>query len=1174
MRRHVVTRAGALTALLHAAHREIPSARTLPALFQIACDATITSDLFAAVVICVPSDVSKAINITASACKGGETVQATWLSMITGSQAAASGPVWTAWRNLAPCIVSNIPIDHAGQQAPVTSIAAVPILNNGKGICVMVFFSDRQDAFDADEMAVLQFISNSISVTVALLSKPTFQQSPSPESTTRPDNAVHPLDGMPEAYYETDLHGNLTRWNAAFPALLGQSLSEPTGKTIWNLQTPATIDALQQAFKDVKRTGTSKVNHHWECLHKSGRTVRGEGSISLVNDAHGNATGFRGILRDVSDRHAAEHALRSSEASHRTILEGMEDAYYETDLEGRHLRSNRALFRMTGHTAEELISRGIRTRQTPEMAKQTTKLFGEVYRTGVPLQGQHWQFLNKDGQVVSVEGSIHLVKDAAGEPVGFRGIMRDISQSRREERLLALEHQIALELPDASTIRSGVRMVIRKICEAEQWESGGYWVRYSESDMFRLETGWTGSAAADEFYKEKIGKLRVNADSYLKEVWETGNPAWVTDASKDPRLGTKSAAQAIYTNRAMAIFYVPVQTNGEVVAVLSFTNTAIVEPDQRLLKTVLVIASQLSQFLRRRHTERILRESEERFRALTNLSSDWYWEQDAAFRFTRMESHLADKDGIKPLLLGKSGWESGFDIQEPEGWHGFRCLIESRAAFRNVIMYRTIEYEKPYYISVSGEPILQKDGSLAGYRGVAREITEQKVAEQRIQYLATHDGLTGLPNRVLFSHLLNNAISSAQRYGRNFAVLFVDLDRFKFINDTLGHEAGDLLLKEITARFKKAARTSDIVARLGGDEFVVLVHEVTEPSQAAAVARKLLSAASEPVTLAGQECGITASIGIAMYPTAGEDEQSLMKNADIAMYFAKDEGKNNFQFYSTGITTQSLERLKLENNLRVAMERSELTLHYQPKLSLKDGSVHGAEALLRWTNPELGVVSPDKFIPVAEETGLIIPIGKWVLRAACAQNRAWQKQGLPPICIAVNLSVRQFSDPDLLTDIATVLQDTGMDPQWLELEITEGMVSQHPEQANALLHAIKKMGVRLAIDDFGTGYSSMGQLKNYPIDTLKIDRSFIRDIGVRQGDNAITQAIIAMGKALGLTVVAEGVETLEQREFLRVNACDELQGYYFSRPIPAQQFTAFIAAHAAAVAHHPVPAVD
>lgn len=438
---------------------------------------------------------------------------------------------------------------------------------------------------------------------------------------------------------------------------------------------------------------------------------------------------------------------------------------------------------------------------------------------------------------------------------------------------------------------------------------------------------------------------------------------------------------------------------------------------------------------------------------------------------------------------------------------------------------------------------------------------ERKGAEERIRYLATHDGLTGLPNRAMFSQLLNLEIKSAHRYGRKLAVLFIDLDRFKTINDTLGHQAGDALLKEISARLKASVRASDVVARLGGDEFVILVQEVNESGQVAAVARNVLSAAIKPMTIAGQQCRVTASVGIAMYPADAQDEQSLMKNADLAMYFAKEEGKNNYQFYSQDTRFESRQSMALETNLRGAMERNEFSLHYQAKLDLKSDKITGVEALLRWNSPELGAVPPMQFIPAAEETGLIVPLGKWVLRSACRQNMEWQRAGLPPVCIAVNLSPRQFSDPDLLADIAVVLGETGMAPQLLEIEITEGMVMYNTDRAVKVLGAIKALGVRLALDDFGTGYSSLAQLKRFPIDTLKVDRSFLRELANNTEHRVITEAVIALGHSLSLNVVAAGVETLEQQSFLRERACNEMQGFYFSKPIVADEFAELLRTH-------------
>lgn len=445
-------------------------------------------------------------------------------------------------------------------------------------------------------------------------------------------------------------------------------------------------------------------------------------------------------------------------------------------------------------------------------------------------------------------------------------------------------------------------------------------------------------------------------------------------------------------------------------------------------------------------------------------------------------------------------------------------------------------------------------GTRIGFVLASKDITEYIHAKEKIQYLATHDSLTGLPNRLLFTQLVSHSIQYAKRNQRQLAVLFIDLDRFKIINDTKGHDAGDRLLQEIARRYQNILRAADVVSRQGGDEFVILVEDVHKLSDLEHVANNVLSSTYKPVVLQEDEYRVTASVGISLYPRDGEDGQTLMKNADTAMYYAKGKGKNNFQFYSKDIQLQSAGHLEIEKELRFALERNEFSLHYQAKADVKTGRIIGVEALLRWHNAALGMVSPVQFIPVAEETGAIIPIGKWVLKTACAQNVAWQKQGLPAICVAVNLSVRQIEDAHLIGDIKAVLKDTGMAPNLLELEITESMIMSNLPRMSAILSAIKKLGVRLSIDDFGTGYSSLAKLRHFPVDTLKIDRSFIRNIPGSAEDKAITQAIIVMGESLGLTVIAEGVETEEQLSFLKEQSCDEIQGYLFSKPVEPGRF--------------------
>lgn len=439
-----------------------------------------------------------------------------------------------------------------------------------------------------------------------------------------------------------------------------------------------------------------------------------------------------------------------------------------------------------------------------------------------------------------------------------------------------------------------------------------------------------------------------------------------------------------------------------------------------------------------------------------------------------------------------------------------------------------------------------------------RLVDERVAHAEHAEHLAFHDSLTGLPNRAYFTHLLTHNMERARRYGGNLALLFLDLDRFKAVNDSLGHDVGDELLQKIGERLRGSLRASDVIARLGGDEFVALLSDAQSAPDAEPVAEKILAAVGRPYTLAGQEFHVTVSIGITLFPADGEDEQTLMKNADVAMYHAKAQGKNNFQLYSDELSANSLERLALESSLRLALDRGEYNLFYQAKRRLADGRVTGMEALLRWRHPELGLIMPAQFIPLAEETGLIVPIGRWVLREACRQNVAWQNEGWPPLSVAVNLSARQFLDDQLFDDVQSALRESGMAPTLLEVEITESMLMSDLDRTSRILSGLQDLGVRVAIDDFGTGYSSLSMLKQFPLDTIKIDRSFIEDVVRSNAAVGLTDAVISVGRCLGLTVVAEGVETAEQAEHLRAHRCDEFQGFYSDHPMPPEDFVHFL----------------
>jgi diguanylate cyclase (GGDEF)-like protein/PAS domain S-box-containing protein len=463
-------------------------------------------------------------------------------------------------------------------------------------------------------------------------------------------------------------------------------------------------------------------------------------------------------------------------------------------------------------------------------------------------------------------------------------------------------------------------------------------------------------------------------------------------------------------------------------------------------------------------------------------------------------------------------------------------------------------------IEDSAAPIHGWDGRICGAVLVFHDISAAQAMTMKMAYLAQHDFLTNLPNRVLLNDRIVQAIAMARRRGTHLAVLFLDLDNFKHINDSLGHAIGDKLLQSVARRLASCVRESDTVSRQGGDEFVILLAEDRLAEDAALAAEKILTAMASPHTLGGIELHVTTSIGISVYPADGQDAETLIKNADTAMYHAKDKGRNNYQFFRNDMNIRAVERQFIESRLRLALERQEFVLHYQPKVNLATGKITGVEALIRWQHPEWGMVMPERFISIAEDCGLIVPTGRWVVREACRQARQWADAGIDPGSIAVNISALEFRRKDFFDSVRTILNETGLSPHRLQLEITESVLMRDVDASTAILRRFKDLGVQLAVDDFGTGYSSLSYLKQFPIDVLKIDQSFVRDLDPDQHDNGvIVSAVIGMGNSLHQRVIAEGVETQSQLDFLRAHRCEEGQGYLFSRPLAARQFTALLA---------------
>lgn len=559
---------------------------------------------------------------------------------------------------------------------------------------------------------------------------------------------------------------------------------------------------------------------------------------------------------------------------------------------------------------------------------------------------------------------------------------------------------------------------------------------------------------------------------------------------------------------------------------------------------------------RRKQAEDNLRKRESELKEAQRLAQIGSWEWSAETNTVNWSEELYHIFGRNTNLSPPDNDEISRNYS-PESWEKLK-LATGKALKDGTPYALDVELVRPdgtkRWIIARGEAMHNSLGLIVGLHGTIQDITERKRYEEQLEYHANHDSLTGLPNRKLLADRITKALSYADRYRCGAAVLFIDLDEFKVVNDSLGHDAGDLLLKLVSERIQHCVRAIDTVARIGGDEFVVVLADIAEDEDSAEVAQRIQNDVCQPINIDGHKLFVSCSIGISIYPKDGEDAQTLLKNADVAIYRAKEVGRNNYQYYTAALNEKAVTRRIMEKYLRQALDRGEFLLHYQPKVDLASGRIIGMEALLRWQSPELGLVPPAGFIPIAEETGLVVPIGEWVMRTACAQSKAWQEAGIPPRLLAVNLSPRQFRQESLHETVALILHETGLDPHYLELEIIESTVMQDVERTKLIMRKLKGIGVQLTMDDFGTGYSSLSHLKRFQFDKIKIDRSFVNDITNDHVSAALTKTIIDMARNLNLRVTAEGVETEKQLEFLYSHFCNEMQGFYFSHPLPAESF--------------------
>ena len=863
---------------------------------------------------------------------------------------------------------------------------------------------------------------------------------------------------------------------------------------------------------------------------------------------------------------ASSTRQRISMGVYRMMFEDAAVGIVRVDLNGYLLEVNQKICNMLGYARDELTGKRLKDFVHPGDHAHGA-LREELIRRAPASITRETRFLRKDGTILWTRRNMSVVLDAAGKPEFILCVVEDIGESKRIQRRQAIEHAVTLLLANAQSVAEVMPRIIQVLCENLGYAYGARRELNPNANHIRCCESWCIADPTVEAFRERSimhidtperpGKL-------IRKMWKTGTPAWIEDMAMNTPLGRIADAHRTGLHSAFAF---PILVGGSFYGGMEFFARDTRPRDEWVLEIAHTVGTQIGQFIGRKQAEATLAESEARYRALTALSTDGYWEQDEELRSISVSHDLIKTTGRpSEYYLGKKRWEPPSVGVSDAQWEEHKATLAARLPFRDFEFGRICADGSVRYLSSSGEPVFDAAGKFTGYRGVSRNITQRRVAEdalrkalEELAHQASYDTLTGLPNRNLLMDRLQQTLST-HRELRSVAVAFIDLDNFKNINDSFGHSAGDLVLRQVADRLQATLREGDTVARLGGDEFVLVFTDHANEDIIFRAMQRIIRKIGEPLTIEGRELNITFSAGISIYPQDGQDVETLLKNADTAMYRAKEHGRNNFQFYTPEMNRLVSERLELEHSLRRALDRNELMLYYQPKVNIKSGAIVGAEALLRWRHPELGLISPTRFIPIAEETVLIMGIGEWVLRTACKQNRHWQESGLPPIVMSVNVSARQLKQEDFAQTVERILSQSRLAPEHLELELTESVVMHDPETAIAALKALNSIGTRLSVDDFGTGYSSLSYLHRLPVDTLKIDQSFVHNIGLsgQPDDGTLAKAIIALGHSLRLTVIAEGVETSAQLKFLETHRCDEVQGFYFSWPVPAEAFVGLL----------------
>ena len=965
------------------------------------------------------------------------------------------------------------------------------------------------------------------------------------------------VDAIPTPILVKDDQHRYVAINAAFCAFFQRSAADILGKTDYDF-----FSAEDAAFfQATDRQALNGERIEYERNYVLDGRVRG---MSVRKSSLPRPDGSRVVLLlliDITERREAAERLRYSEERLRSLAALSADWYWEQD------ENLRFTYVSTGPRSKGLLgAEHLYGRTRFEVGLEWPSPDAEAEHRRV--LDAHLPFRDlaliepRSGRQIVVSGE--PIFDAEGRFTGYRGVGRDVTEQRRAEQRIARLRDLYAAMTEANDVIIHSREMgplLTAICRIAV-EYGHF--AFARVGMLDAATGWVDTVAYAGDDRGHAGRFRFSIDPSLPEgqgpsahALRSGGHYVCNDLLTDERNRDFRALLMAIGVRAQATFVLrregkPVGTLDLYAAQTGYFDDELVGMLEKLADNLSYALDNFQREAARRAAEAALRESETRFRDFADAAGEYVWEADLDGRITYVSSRVQSVWGYSDQeLIGRTPAEfmPPGEIERVRDWlaHNTRD-----GAFRDLEHRIVTRNGETRWLLVNAVGLHDETGRRIGNRGTGRDVTDRKSAEARISYLATRDPLTELPNRVLFNDRLEQGIVAARRTGQSLALLFIDLDRFKTINDSLGHQVGDLLLKEVAGRMLNCIRKGDTLSRLGGDEFVVTLEGLQQAEDAAQVAGKIIRALARPIEIGSHTLTTSCSIGISIFPLDAEDDRTLMKNADTAMYHAKEKGRNNYQFFSPEMNVRAVERHTLETALRRAIERQEFVLYYQPQVDIRSNRVVGMEALLRWVHPERGLLTPITFIAVAEESGLIDPIGQWALRTACERAKAWQEAGYPPLKMAVNISPRQLLKPrEFSRSITRILNATGLDPQYLELEMTESLLLHNAEENIAMLRKLGKDGVRIAVDDFGTGYSSLSYLRQLPIDTLKIDRTFVRDIESDPEDAAIIQAVVAMGHSLELQVTAEGVESLGQLQALARLGCDEYQGYLFSKPLPA-----------------------